>query len=256
MKYADKFFRIMSLFGLPFFYIPVIVYFLETKKSVAIDLMTIIILTEIVCGAIKYIYPKQRPVPMQRKTFFQVYMAGSFPSAHTARIAALSAAITMIYPNKIFIVIGALLTIGVGYSRIYLKKHYLIDVVAGLLIGAAIAALSIMHKSFLFFILKCIYLMLPAYFANMSPVIFKKINFLDYPVDFNKKISGQPIFGRNKTFRGFFFGVISAIVIAYLQFLLYNADFFNKLSFTDYNNWILFGFLMGFGALAGDLAKS
>ena len=256
MKYANIFFRITSLFGLPFFYIPVIIYFLETKKSVAIELITIIILAEIVCGAIKYIYPKQRPVPMQRKTFFQVYMAGSFPSAHTARIAALAAAIAMIYPNKIFILIGALSVIVVGYSRIYLKKHYLIDVAAGLLIGAAIAALVVMHKSALFFVLRCIYLMLPAYFANMSPVIFKKINFLDYPVDFNKKINGQPIFGKNKTFRGFFFGVIFAILIAYLQFLLYNADFFNKLSFADYNSWLLFGFLMGFGALAGDLVKS
>src|SRR3989338_8984680 len=103
MKHANMLFRALSLFGLPFFYIPVIIYFLETSKSVAIDLITIIILTEIVCGAIKYVYQKQRPVPMQRKTFFQVYMAGSFPSAHTARIAALAAAIAMTYPNKIFI---------------------------------------------------------------------------------------------------------------------------------------------------------
>ena len=256
MKYARRLFRIVSLFGMPFFYIPVIIYFLETNKGIATDLIIAIILIEIVCGAIKYIYPKQRPVPMERKTFFQVYMAGSFPSAHTARIAALAAAIAMIYPNKIFILIGALLAIGVGYSRIYLKKHYLIDVAAGLLIGAVIAYLAVMQKSALFFVLKCIYLMLPAYFANMSPVIFKKIDFLDYPVDFNKKINGQPIFGRNKTFRGFFFGVIFAIIIAYLQFLLHDVSFFNKLSFTNYESWMLFGFLMGFGALAGDLAKS
>lgn len=256
MKYSKRFFRIVSLFGLPFFYIPVMIYFLETNKSVAFDIILIISLTELVCGAIKYIYPKERPVPMQRKTFVQVYMAGSFPSAHTARIAALAAAIALFYTNKILILIGALLVIGVGYSRIYLKKHYLVDVVAGLLIGVAVAYLALIQKSALFFILKCIYLMLPAYFANMSPVIFRKINFLNYPVDFNRKINGQPIFGKNKTFRGFFFGVIFAIVIAYLQFLLHDVSFFSKLSFTSYESWLLFGFLMGFGALAGDLVKS
>ncbi|MBU0628148.1 MAG: CDP-2,3-bis-(O-geranylgeranyl)-sn-glycerol synthase [Nanoarchaeota archaeon] len=99
--------------------------------------------------------------------------------------------------------------------------------------------------------------MLPAYFANMAPVISKNwLKFLAKPVDFGAKFKGKELFGKNKTFRGFVFGVLFAIIIAYLQFLLYRFDFFNGLSFIDYSNWILVGFLLGFGALLGDLVKS
>lgn len=108
----------------------------------------------------------------------------------------------------------------------------------------------------IFFLLKCFYLMLPAYFANMAPVMVKKINMFAYPIDFNKTINNKPILGKNKTFRGFIFGIVFAITIAYLQFLLYNMGFFRNISFFNYQNWLLFGVLMGFGALTGDLAKS
>ena len=98
--------------------------------------------------------------------------------------------------------------------------------------------------------------MLPAYFANMAPVIVKKINFLKVPIDFRKEINNKPILGKNKTFRGLFFGVLFAIIIAYVQYIVYNHGIFMDLILTDYSNWLLLGFLMGFGAIFGDLIKS
>jgi len=112
-----------------------------------------------------------------------------------------------------------------------------------------------MDEIFLF-ILKCFYLMLPAYFANMAPVIVRKINFLAYPIDFNKQIAGKPILGHNKTFRGIFFGVAFAVAIAYVQHLMYAKEAFRGISFIDYGNWMFLGVLMGLGALTGDLIKS
>lgn len=106
------------------------------------------------------------------------------------------------------------------------------------------------------FLIKCIYLMLPAYFANMAPVIVKRVNFLAYPVDFNKKLGNKPIFGKNKTFRGLFFGILFAVIISYLQFVGYSTEFLRSISFFGYDNWLMFGFLMGTGALVGDLIKS
>ena len=113
-----------------------------------------------------------------------------------------------------------------------------------------------MVDSFVIFMLKCFYLMLPAYFANMAPVIAKKIDLFNFPVDFNKTINSKPVLGKNKTFRGLIFGVIFALIIAYLQFLLYKMGFFKNISFFNYQNWLLFGLLMGLGALTGDLIKS
>ena len=113
-----------------------------------------------------------------------------------------------------------------------------------------------MTEPFSSFALKCFYLMLPAYFANMAPVMVKRINLFAFPIDFNKKLNKNPVLGKNKTFRGLIFGVIFAVIASYLQFRLYYAGFFREISFFDYQGWLLFGFLMGFGALAGDLVKS
>ena len=113
-----------------------------------------------------------------------------------------------------------------------------------------------MADSFVIFMLKCFYLMLPAYFANMAPVMVRRINIFAFPIDDNKKMNSKPILGRNKTFRGFIFGTISGVIIAYFQFLLSGIGFFRDISFVDYQNWLLFGLLMGLGALTGDLVKS
>ena len=113
-----------------------------------------------------------------------------------------------------------------------------------------------MPETLVVFALKCFYFMLPAYFANMAPVIARKINFLAYPVDFGLTIGNKPVLGKNKTFRGLFFGVIFAVTISYLQFNLHNSQVFGNISFYNYQNWVIFGFLMGFGALVGDLVKS
>jgi len=100
-------------------------------------------------------------------------------------------------------------------------------------------------------IIKSLYFMLPAYFANMAPVIAKKIPFLVYPIDFGKTLKNKPIFGKNKTFRGLFFAVLFGIIVAFIQYKLKWSY-----SIVDYSNWILIGFLLGFGAIIGDLIKS
>ncbi|MFH0867860.1 MAG: CDP-2,3-bis-(O-geranylgeranyl)-sn-glycerol synthase [Candidatus Woesearchaeota archaeon] len=105
-------------------------------------------------------------------------------------------------------------------------------------------------------ILQCFYFILPAYFANMAPVIVKKINFLKIPIDFNKTLNNKPIFGKNKTIRGLIFATIFATIITYLQFLLYKNNILTNLAITNYSNWLLMGFLMGFGAIFGDLIES
>ncbi len=90
--------------------------------------------------------------------------------------------------------------------------------------------------------------MMPAYFANMAPVIVKKL-FKKLAIPVNKKI-----FGKNKTYRGLIFGIFFAIIITFVQYILY--PLLKDISFLDYSNWSEMGFLMGFGAVFGDLTKS
>lgn len=108
------------------------------------------------------------------------------------------------------------------------------------------------------FILTCLYLIIPAAVANMMPVFVRHINFLNIPVDFNKKWKGKSIFGSHKTYRGFFFGILGAIMVSYIQMKLYQYPFFQQISFFIYSetSFVLIGFLLGFGVLFGDLVKS
>lgn len=137
-------FQAVSIFGTPFFYIPMTAYFLKTDPSLAIKLILAIASTEIICGAVKYIYPKARPNPMPSKTLIQKYFAGSFPSVHTARITAFFVTAILSAVDMKLILIGLFTIAGVGYSRIHLKKHYFIDVAAGFIIGAVLGAAAVM----------------------------------------------------------------------------------------------------------------
>ncbi|HIH43151.1 TPA: CDP-archaeol synthase [Candidatus Woesearchaeota archaeon] len=115
-------------------------------------------------------------------------------------------------------------------------------------------------------LLQSFYLLLPAYFANMAPVIFRKVNFLNVPVDFGytlkikksrgKKDARDRIFGDHKTWRGLFFATVTGIGIAFIQYLIQDYPFISTVKLFPYNNWLLIGFLLGFGAIFGDLVKS
>jgi len=93
-------------------------------------------------------------------------------------------------------------------------------------------------------IIEALYFALPVYFANMAPVFFKKLNFLSKPIN-NK------LFGSHKTYGGFIFGILTAILVTFMQYKL-NLS----INLLNYSNFLLIGFLFGFGALFGDLVKS
>lgn len=79
----------------------------------------------------------------------------------------------------------------------------------------------------------------PAYCANAVPVLAGG----GLPIDFEKKfIDGKPIFGKNKTFKGFFSGLAVGTAVGLLESIV----------FPEYPP--LFGFLASLGALIGDLA--
>ncbi|MDD2757908.1 MAG: CDP-archaeol synthase [Patescibacteria group bacterium] len=101
-----------------------------------------------------------------------------------------------------------------------------------------------------------ILLMLPAGMANMAPVLFQWLPFLNTPVDFNKQWGGRPIFGANKTYRGFFVGIICSIFTVWVLSLF--SDRLAQISPVDFGaiNIFYLGALLGGGALAGDLLKS
>jgi CDP-2,3-bis-(O-geranylgeranyl)-sn-glycerol synthase len=94
--------------------------------------------------------------------------------------------------------------------------------------------------------------MLPAYASNMAPIIVKKIfKCLAKPIDNGIKFRNKPLFGKNKTWRGLIFGTLFGILITFIQF---NLNL--KINIINYDHWLLIGFLMGFGAITGDMIES
>ena len=99
------------------------------------------------------------------------------------------------------------------------------------------------------FILSALYFFLPAYIANMAPIFAKRWNFISTPVS-------SKYFGEHKTWRGILVATLAGGVTFLLQQLLYTSGF-NILSIIDYSDFpFWFGFLLGFGAIVGDLIKS
>jgi CDP-2,3-bis-(O-geranylgeranyl)-sn-glycerol synthase len=80
----------------------------------------------------------------------------------------------------------------------------------------------------------------------MSPYAVKNIKFLSQPIS-------EKYLGKNKTWRGFLFAILVAIAVTCLQ------SFFTSMPeylIYDYKNPILLGFLLGAGAMIGDIVKS
>jgi len=90
-------------------------------------------------------------------------------------------------------------------------------------------------------IIEALKFIFPAYCANAVPVIAGG----GRPMDFGRNFfDGKRVFGKNKTFRGFFFGWAVGVLVGLVEGLVFgNAD----LS-------VLFSVLTPLGALCGDLA--
>lgn len=94
-------------------------------------------------------------------------------------------------------------------------------------------------------VLKAVWLMLPAYIANPTAVVFGG----GKPIDFGKNwFDGKRILGDGKTFRGLFGGAACGIIVGLLQRQV-SDDIFVIPSITAI-------FTLSFGALFGDMVKS
>lgn len=77
----------------------------------------------------------------------------------------------------------------------------------------------------------------PAYCANATPVLAGG----GLPMDFGKNfVDGRRVFGKNKTFRGFFFGLAIGVFVGLVEYFVFGYP-------------LLFVFLSPLGALLGDL---
>ncbi len=128
--------------GLVIILLVLILFFVLKKRKLAVTLLIAFSSTGILTQIIKPLVHSPRPENYfypQRLSFFidDVILAGdnSFPSGHTATAFAV-AAVLALYTNKkwhhFLLLCAAVL---VGFSRIFLSQHFLLDVLMGSFIG-------------------------------------------------------------------------------------------------------------------------
>lgn len=109
--------------------------------------------------------------------------------------------------------------------------------------------------------LRALLLFLPAAVANGLPVLANHIPGLrnwHTPVDFGKYYRGRRILGDHKTWRGLVTGTIGGMMTGALIYAAYPSlvHHFADIPFTPLLEMIIIGGVLGFGALAGDVAES
>lgn len=132
--YLTMFFNLITNFTILFIVLIVLTsYFMyiEKKREWILPMWSSFILTTIIVIALKLLVARERPVQAT-----ELFFSYAFPSLHTAVCFAVIPILDVKFPKlKIFwIILGVL----VGISRIYLKVHYVSDVIAGALIGYAV----------------------------------------------------------------------------------------------------------------------
>jgi len=94
-----------------------------------------------------------------------------------------------------------------------------------------------------------LWIMLPAYLPNSAAAVFGG----GTPIDLGRMFSdGRRIFGDGKTYRGFFGGVLSGVLVGLVEILAASAFGLDMLP----RHTILSVILLATGALLGDLIKS
>lgn len=94
-------------------------------------------------------------------------------------------------------------------------------------------------------LLELVYLMLPAYCANMAPPFVKYWRGRNRPIH-------RAWLGEHKTVMGFTFGVVMGVLISYAQSQL---EFGVRLLWHR-DAWLALGLAQGLGAMSGDVIKS
>ena len=143
-KYFTDFHRDMTTFGGAYFYLILTLIFLVFHQyKIFYTLLFGFISTYIIGFIIRLFYFKERPAKEKYSNLITKIDASSFPSIHTARVMFIVLVLSRFFSNNLLTVIFIFIALLTAYSRIYIKKHYFIDVAAGFLIGVVIHLVSV-----------------------------------------------------------------------------------------------------------------
>ncbi|MBW3023257.1 phosphatase PAP2 family protein [Candidatus Woesearchaeota archaeon] len=132
-----------ALGSLVFYSIIMALLLILKRYELVMQLLVAAIIAHLVIMAIKLLFFRDRPKKKKFNNIFEKIDAASFPSAHANRAGLLFVILSSAFPQLYMVVLFAVLSLIVPYTRIYLKKHYLHDVAFGYILGVLEALLVI-----------------------------------------------------------------------------------------------------------------
>ncbi len=148
-EFQDEFWKLVTHLGEGWIFVPILIYTLFVRISLSLATVSIALIHGSACQLLKRtIFSNQlRPTAVINNellylipdvTFHSHY---SFPSGHTATIFCFAVYLSLLVKHRLANCFFLLIALLVGYSRIYLLQHFLLDVTAGAFIGTITAFL-------------------------------------------------------------------------------------------------------------------
>jgi len=136
--FLDKAFQFITFLGEGAFYVLIIAtIYWSVDKSIGLRLGFIQIFSMFTNGLIKNIFKAARPIGQEGIFSLRTKTATghSFPSGHTQGSATFWSSLMKIYKKSWLYIIGSIIILAVGISRLYLGVHWPRDVVGGIIFG-------------------------------------------------------------------------------------------------------------------------
>jgi len=145
--FLDSFCKTITHLGEGWIFIPVLIYTLFIRYSLSLATVSIVSVHGIICAVAKRVFFADALRPTALINHDLLYLVPgvayhsnySFPSGHTATIFCFTVFVSFLIRHRLAICFLLMIALLVGYSRIYLLQHFLLDVTAGAFIGTLTA---------------------------------------------------------------------------------------------------------------------
>ena len=129
----------VTIFGSFVFYIFLTALMFGLREyNLSLQLLIAFVISFMLTFGIRLFYHKERPKKQEYKNIIEKLDASSFPSLHSMRAVILLVLFFLQYKSLVIALIFGVLALIVFASRYYLKKHYILDIIVGVMFGVLI----------------------------------------------------------------------------------------------------------------------